>query len=72
MKKLVLFFAVAAAMSFAACSNANKTQEAQPEASQEQVEAPVAPVVEEAPADSSAVEAAPAEAAAEVAPAEAK
>lgn len=61
MKKLVLFFAVATAMSFAACSNANKTQEeAQPEANQEQVEAPV---VEEAPVDSATVEAPAAEAA---------
>lgn len=66
MKKLVLFFAVAAAISFAACSNANKTQEeAQPEAAQEQVEAP-APVVEEAVVDSAAV------VAPEVAPAEVK
>lgn len=47
MKKLMLFFAVAAAVSFAACSNANKAQEAQ-EANQEEIEAPVAPVVEEA------------------------
>lgn len=65
MKKLVLFFAVATAISFAACSNASKTQEQAPEAAQEQVEAPEA-VVDEAVADSAAVEAAP-----EAAPAEA-
>ena len=54
MKKLVLFFAVAATLSFVACSNANKTQEAQPEA--EVIEAP-APIVEEIVVDSVTVEA---------------
>lgn len=39
MKKLVLFFAVAAAVSFAACSNANKAQEATEEVAAEVVEA---------------------------------
>jgi hypothetical protein len=39
MKKLMLFFVVAAAVSFAACSNANK-QEAAPEAAPAVVETP--------------------------------
>ncbi|MDR2627493.1 MAG: hypothetical protein LBC40_05625 [Dysgonamonadaceae bacterium] len=60
MKKLVLFFAVAAALSFAACSNAPKQEEATTEPVVESVvpEAPEAAAVEVAP--EAAQEAAPA------------
>lgn len=51
MKKLVLFFAVASALTFAACSNTNKT-ETSPEAEQQ------APVETPAPAATDTVPAA--------------
>lgn len=61
MKKLVLFAAIVAAVSFASCSNKAQTEAAPEEAAVETVqEAPESPAqetaTEEAPADSAATE----------------
>ncbi|MDR0681124.1 MAG: hypothetical protein LBG15_04635 [Dysgonamonadaceae bacterium] len=59
MKKLVLFAAIVAVVSFSSCKKA-ATEEAAPVVEEVTVVEEVAPVVEEAAVDSAAVEVAPA------------
>jgi hypothetical protein len=62
MKKLVLFFAVAAALSFAACSNAPKQEQAPEEVPVVAEPAPEAIVADTTTAEVPAAEVVPAEA----------